>query len=191
MQTRFITIRDARPDDMAAVTAIYSKSVVGGVASYEIEPPDVAEMTSRYEAIVAKPYPYLIAEVDGEIAGYAYASAFRTRPAYRFMVEDSIYLDPQFQGRGVGKALLANLIHECTALGYRQMLAVIGGAHPASIGLHQSLGFAMAGQISASGFKFGRWLDTAIMQLPLGEGAQTLPVEAAPDQASNLTGNLL
>ena len=175
MQTRSFSIRDATADDITAVAGIYGKSVLTGVASYEIDPPDAAEMAGRYASIVAGAYPYLVAETGGRIAGYAYASAFRTRPAYRYTVEDSIYVDPDFQGQGVGRALLSQLIGECTSRGYRQMLAVIGGAHPASIALHQALGFEMAGQIRASGLKFGRWLDTAIMQLPLGDGDASLP----------------
>ncbi|MEZ5871395.1 MAG: N-acetyltransferase family protein [Nitratireductor sp.] len=170
-----IEIRAATVADLAMIRDIYAEAVLNGVASYETDPPDLMEMTARYEAITARPYPYLVAAAGAVVCGYAYASAFRTRPAYRFMVEDSIYLDPRFQGRGIGKLLLESLIRECTAMGFRQMVAVIGGAHPASIALHRALGFEDSGRIRGSGFKFGRWLDTAIMQLPLGEGETSEP----------------
>ncbi len=168
-------IRPVQPSDVSTLSAIYRHSVLNGVASYEIEPPSEAEMASRMAVIREGGYPYVVAEIDGQVAGYAYASAFRSRPAYRFMTEDSIYLDPEFQGRGIGKALLARLIDECEAAGFRQMVAVIGGAHPASIALHRAAGFADCGRIVGSGFKFGRWLDTALMQRPLGEGISTIP----------------
>jgi L-amino acid N-acyltransferase YncA len=173
-----ISLRPATPADIPAITAIYRQSVLSGTASYEITPPDEAEMAQRMEAIRAQSYPYIVAEEPGgHVLGYAYAGPFRTRPAYRFLVEDSIYLAADAQGMGVGKALLKALIEQCTALGFRQMIAVIGGASPASIGVHASLGFTPAGGITGSGFKMGQWLDTAFMQLSLGEGNQTLPDE--------------
>ncbi len=169
-------LRDATLSDIPAVTEIYRESVLNGVASYEMTPPDEAEMASRFSVITGNGYPYIAAvDADGILLGYAYASAFRTRTAYRFMVEDSIYLAPQARGRGVGKALLAELIRLCTGLGFRQMVAVIGGAHPASVAVHRAAGFEHGGLMKGTGFKHGRWLDTIIMQLPLGEGLTTDP----------------
>jgi phosphinothricin acetyltransferase len=169
-------IRDATPADLVEITRIYADSVLNGVASYELVAPDEAEMERRMSAIRDSGYPYLVAE-DGEdrLLGYAYASAFRTRPAYRWLVEDSIYLAPEARGRGVGRALLEALIGRCETLGFRQMVAVIGGAHPASIAVHQKAGFVSTGMISGSGHKHGRWLDTVFMQRPLGEGKATDP----------------
>ena len=169
-------IRDATPADLPDITRIYTDSVHNGVASYELTAPDAAEMARRMTAIVETGYPYLAAEAeDGSLLGYAYASAFRTRPAYRWLVEDSIYLAPEARGRGVGRALLEALIARCEALGFRQMVAVIGGAHPASIAVHQRAGFQSCGLISGSGYKHGRWLDTVFMQRPLGDGKTTDP----------------
>ena len=169
-------IRTAVLGDIAAFTEIYRESVLNGVASYEIDPPTLDEMEARFTAITGKGYPYIVAvEQTGLILGYAYASAFRTRPAYRWLVEDSVYLAPEARGKGVGKALLAELIRRCTDLGFRQMVAVIGGAHPASIAVHSAAGFAHSGRMTATGFKHGRWLDTVFMQRPLGEGAETEP----------------
>lgn len=173
------TIRTADTGDLPAITEIYRESVLHGVASYEIDPPPLEEMQARFSAIIAAGYPYIVAiDTSGVILGYAYASAFRTRAAYNWLVEDSIYLAPEARGRGIGKALLAELIARCTALGFRQMVAVIGGAHPASIAVHRALGFEHGGMMKASGFKHGRWLDTVIMQLELGEGASSEPTAA-------------
>ncbi|MEQ8827142.1 MAG: N-acetyltransferase family protein, partial [Parvibaculum sp.] len=147
-----------------------------GVASYELTPPDEAEMARRMTAITSNGYPYLAADGDdGSLLGYAYASAFRTRPAYRWLVEDSIYVAPEARGKGVGSSLLEVLIARCEALGFRQMIAVIGGGHPASIALHHKAGFSSAGMIRGSGHKHGRWLDTVFMQRTLGEGTTTDP----------------
>ena len=169
-------LRNATLSDIPAITAIYQESVLNGVASYEMTLPDEAEMAVRFSAIIGNDYPYIAAcDADGTLLGYAYASAFRTRTAYRFLVEDSIYLAPEARGRGVGKALLAELIKRCTALGFRQMVAVIGGAHPASVAVHRAAGFEHGGLMKGTGFKHGRWLDTIIMQLPLGEGLTTHP----------------
>ncbi|QRM53543.1 GNAT family N-acetyltransferase [Sinorhizobium sp. BG8] len=169
-------IRAADSGDIAAFTEIYRESVLNGVASYEIDPPSFEEMRTRYASITEQGYPYIVAvEQTGLILGYAYASAFRTRPAYRWLVEDSIYLAPDARGKGVGKALLADLIRRSTDLGFRQMVAVIGGAHPASIAVHRSAGFEHGGLMKATGFKHGRWLDTVIMQKSLGEGAESDP----------------
>jgi L-amino acid N-acyltransferase YncA len=176
------SIRDARTADLATITEIYSDSVLTGTASYEITPPDFAEMTTRHAGIVERGYPFIVAEADdGRLLGYAYASAFRTRPAYRWLVEDSIYLARQAQGKGIGRALLKELLTRCEVLGFRQMVAVIGGASPASIAVHKSLGFEMTGTLKGTGFKHGKWLDTALMQIALGEGKETEPnVSAYP-----------
>lgn len=169
-------IRTADLGDIAAFTEIYRESVLNGVASYEIDPPSLDEMEARFTMITGKGYPYIVAvEQTGLILGYAYASAFRTRPAYRWLVEDSVYLAPEARGKGVGKALLAELIRRATDLGFRQMVAVIGGAHPASIAVHSAAGFEHSGRMTATGFKHGRWLDTVFMQRALGDGAENAP----------------
>ncbi|TPW27517.1 N-acetyltransferase family protein [Martelella alba] len=170
-----ITIRPAGHDDLPAITAIYAESVLNGTASYELDPPDETEMHARMDAILEKRYPYFAAtDEDGTLIGYAYASAFRTRPAYRWIVEDSIYIAKDQRGRGIGKALLSSLIEASQALGFRQMIAVIGGAAPASVALHRGLGFADAGRLEGTGFKHGGWLDTVFMQKSLGDGTTTL-----------------
>ena len=171
-----IPIRTATPRDLAAITRIYEHAVRHGTASFEIEPLDQAEMARRQSALIAGGFPYLVAEHDGMVAGYAYAGPYRARPAYRWSVEDSIYLDPQMQGRGIGRALLERLIVEAQARKFRQMIAVIGdSANAPSIELHRALGFRLVGTFDNVGFKFGRWLDSVLMQRPLGEGAGTLP----------------
>ncbi|RAS13078.1 phosphinothricin acetyltransferase [Ensifer sp. OV372] len=173
-----LTLRDATLADLPVITEIYRESVLHGVATYEINPPSEKEMRARFETIIGSGYPYMVAvDAGGTIIGYAYASGFRTRTAYRFLVEDSIYLAPEARGKGAGKALLVELVRRCTELGFRQMVAVIGGAHPASIAVHRSLGFELQGTMKATGFKHGRWLDTTIMQLALGEGQATDPPE--------------
>lgn len=169
-------LRDVTTHYLPAITAIYRDSVLNGTASYEITPPDLKEMTARFHAIREKGYPYIAAIDDaGVLIGYAYASAFRTRPAYRWLVEDSIYLSPGARGKGAGKALLQELLSRCTALGFRQMVAVIGGASPASVAVHKSLGFEMTGTLKGTGFKHGQWLDTVLMQIALGEARDTPP----------------
>jgi L-amino acid N-acyltransferase YncA len=170
------TIRPATPADLSAVTRIYDHAVRQGTASFEIEPPDETEMARRYRALLGGGYPYLVAERDGKLAGYAYAGAYRTRPAYRWTVEDSVYVDPAASRQGIGRALLDGLIAECTARDFRQMIAVIGdSAQTASIELHRAAGFRLVGTIENVGFKFGRWLDSVIMQRALGNGAATTP----------------
>ncbi len=169
-------LRPVRLPDLEAITAIYRESVANGVASYELKPPSLNEMTARYRALMDGGYPYIVAQDDaGTVLGYAYAGAHRTRPAYRWTVEDSIYLSPSARGRGVGRLLLSDLIVRCTDRGFRQMIAVIGGAHPASVHLHRALGFDHCGTMKATGYKHGRWLDTAIMQLALGAGSGVEP----------------
>lgn len=169
-------LRTATPADIPSITRIYAHAVRHGTASFEIEPPDEAEMTRRQRALLDGGYPYLVAEIGGAIAGYAYAGAYRTRPAYRFSVEDSVYVDPAMQRRGLGRILLAALIDEAEKRGFRQMIAVIGdSAQAASIELHRALGFEWIGPIKNVGFKHGKWLDTVLMQRSLGEGARTKP----------------
>jgi L-amino acid N-acyltransferase YncA len=172
-----LTLRPARATDLPQITDIYAHAVLNGTASYEYEAPTLDEMTKRFGAIVSNNFPYLVAQDDGHVFGYAYASPFRTRPAYRFMVEDSIYIAPDAQGRGLGTLLLAELIARCEASGFRQMIAVIGDAavNLPSARLHAIMGFTERGRIKASGFKFNRWCDTLLMQRALGDGAGTLP----------------
>ena len=171
-----IPIRSAHTRDLAAITQIYEHAVRHGTASFEIEPPSEREMAERYEALRVGSYPYLVAELNGEIVGYAYAGPYRARPAYRWTVENSIYIAPTMQRRGIGRALLEWLIAEAEAGGFRQMIAVIGdSAQTPSIALHAAAGFRMVGTFEAVGFKFGRWLDSVLMQRPLGPGATTTP----------------
>ena len=169
-------MRLAAPGDIEAIQAIYAHHVSKGLASFEEEPPSASELRRRYEAIVDQGLPYLVAEFGGIVAGYAYCSLYRTRSAYRHSLEDSVYVRPDAQGRGIGKTLLGELIRRCEALGYRQMIAIIGdSANAASIGLHESEGFLRAGTLRSVGFKFGRWVDSVIMQRPLGSGDSTAP----------------
>ena len=170
------SIRAGEPADIAAITRIYAHAVRHGTASFELEPPDEAEMTRRMRALLDGGYPYLVAELDGAVAGYAYAGAYRTRPAYRFSVENSVYVAPEAHRRGVGRALLVELIVEAERRGFRQMIAVIGDADQTpSIELHRALGFRMIGTIEAVGYKFDRWLASVLMQRPLGPGDSTKP----------------
>lgn len=172
------SLRAATAADVAAIAAIYRPAVLHGTASFELEPPDEAEMLRRFEAIAGAGYPYFVAELDGQVVGYAYANAYRTRPAYRFTVEDSVYIAPDAQGRGVGAMLLKAIVDASTAKGYRLMVAVIGDSRQfASIALHRSAGFTFCGTIHSVGHKFGRWLDSVIMELPLGEGDRSAPRE--------------
>lgn len=171
-------IRPSRDADITAITAIYGHHVLHGVASFEEVPPEEAEMARRRGELVARGFPYLVAERDGRVIGYCYAGPYRARIGYRFTVEDSIYIHPDAVGRGIGRALLAEIIERVTAAGYRQMIAVIGGSETvASIRLHAALGFAQIGVFPAIGFKFGRWIDSVYMQRALGPGAATLPQE--------------
>jgi L-amino acid N-acyltransferase YncA len=169
-------IRPSRDEDVAAIAAIYGHHVLHGLASFEEAPPDVREIARRRVDILARGLPYLVAEAEGRVMGYAYAGLYRPRPAYRFTLEDSIYIDPGRTGRGIGKLLLSELLARSADLGYRQMLAVIGGSDNwPSIRLHQRLGFNRVGMLPAVGFKFGSWVDTVLMQRALGPGAATLP----------------
>jgi L-amino acid N-acyltransferase YncA len=163
-----ISIRPAGPNDLAAITSIYANAVRHGTASFEIDPPDQDEMARRFADLRRDGFPYLVAEVS--LAGYAYAGPYRARPAYRFTVEDSIYVAALAQRRGIGRALLDRLIQEAAERGFRQMIAVIGDSNqPASIALHAAAGFRMVGTLAAVGFKFDRWLDSVLMQRALGE----------------------
>ncbi|EEZ32121.1 phosphinothricin N-acetyltransferase [Brucella sp. NF 2653] len=170
-------IRDFQPADIETITAIYTQAVLTGTGSYEIEPPAMDEMAKRFAAFADQGFPILVAEADGRVLGYAYASYFRVRPAYRWLAEDSIYIAPDAKGQGIGNLLLRKLIARISALGFRQLLAVIGdGEHNiGSVKLHESLGFTHCGRIEGSGFKHGRWLDTVLMQLPLNGGRSTEP----------------
>lgn len=171
-------IRPSVASDIAEMTAIYAWNVCNGTGTFELDPPDAAEMARRREDVVAKRLPWLVAQRGGSILGYAYANHFRPRRAYRFCVEDSVYLTPDAVGRGVGKLLLAELMARCEAAGSRQMLAVIGDSNNhASVGVHRTLGFEHVGVMRAAGWKFGRWLDVVIMQKQLGQGAESDPAE--------------
>jgi phosphinothricin acetyltransferase len=171
-----LRIRSTRDDDIAAIAAIYAHWVSHGLASFELDPPDAAEMARRRDAVLAAGHPHLVAERDGRIEGYAYASAYRTRPAYRFAVENSVYVAPGAMRGGTGAALLDALVAECTARGFRLMVAVIGdSANAPSIGLHRRAGFTHAGLLPAIGWKHGRWVDSVLMTRPLGPGADTPP----------------
>ncbi len=174
--TRLAIIRPSREADMPAVQRIYAHHVMHGFGSFEEEPPDLAELMRRRSEYLSRRLPYLVAELKGRVVGYAYAGPYRTRSAYRFTVENSIYIDPAHAGRGIGRKLLAELIAQCTALGFRQMIAVIGDTgNTASIKLHEALGFKLAGIFASVGRKRGRWLDSVMMQLTLGDGDKTDP----------------
>jgi L-amino acid N-acyltransferase YncA len=169
-------IRPAQISDIPAITRIYAYAVTHGTASFELEPPDEADMTQRMQTLLDGKFPYLVAQIDGALAGYAYASLYRTRPAYRFTVENSVYVAHNLHRRGVGVILLNALIEAAAARGFRQMIAVIGDSkQAASIGLHTACGFVHAGNLQNVGHKHGRWLDTILMQRALGPGAQTPP----------------
>lgn len=173
-------IRPSQPADLPAITAIYAHHVLHGTGTFELEPPDEAEMARRIADVTGKGLPWLVAEAQpgGDVLGYAYANHFRPRRAYRFCVEDSIYLAPRAQGQRIGRLLLAELMARCEALGARQILAVIGdAANAGSIGVHRALGFEHTGVLKASGWKFDRWLDVILMQKALGPGDSCDPVD--------------
>ena len=171
MEPAALLIRPSEDADLAAITEIYALAVQTGTASFELEPPDQPEMARRRQAVVQVGLPWLTAERDGLVLGYAYAGPFRPRPAYRFCLENSIYVDARARGQGVGAWLLAELVARCEAWGARQMVAVIGdSANTPSINLHARLGFRHAGRVEHVGWKFGRWLDVVFMQRTLGQG---------------------
>ncbi len=171
-----LTIRPAVTSDLPAITAIYRPAVIAGTASFELEPPDEAEIGRRMQAIHDAGWPYMVAELAGDVVGYAYLGAYRPRPAYRWSVENSIYVAPDAQRCGIGRALLSNLIETATARGFRQMIAVIGDSgQRGSIGLHRAAGFMFCGTVHSVGYKNGRWLDQVLMQRPLGDGDGTAP----------------
>jgi L-amino acid N-acyltransferase YncA len=173
-----LEIRAAAAADLPAITEIYEHAVRYGTATFELVPPDLAEMTRRFGVLTEGGHPYFVAALEGRVIGYAYAGAYRPRPAYRFTVENSVYLEPAIHRRGIGGQLLERLITECEARGYRQMIAVIGDSDNAgSIGVHTRCGFQMIGTHPNVGFKFGRWLDTVMMQRALGDGGSTLPAQ--------------
>jgi L-amino acid N-acyltransferase YncA len=172
----FPVIRASAAADLPHITAIYGWNVLNGTGTFELEAPDLAEMTRRRDDVLFKGLPWLVAETEGQILGYAYANHFRPRRAYRFCLEDSIYLSDAARGQGVGKLLLAELLKQCEALGARQMLAVIGdSANAGSIGVHRSLGFEYTGLLKASGWKFDAWRDVVLMQRALGAGNSVPP----------------
>ena len=174
-----VTIRACTEDDMRAVTEIYAHHVLHSPATFELDPPGQDEMMRRRRAIVEGGYVYLVAEADPDIVGYAYVTAYRSRPAYRFTVENSVYVREGYEGRGIGTRLMQALLAACEQRPFRQMIAVIGdSANRASIELHSRLGFRMIGTFRSVGFKFGRWLDTVHMQKELGAGDHTPPMEA-------------
>jgi L-amino acid N-acyltransferase YncA len=172
-----VEIRPAVEADLAAITAIYAQAVREGTATFELEPPDLTEMTQRFRARRDGGFPYFVAVLESQIAGYAYVGAYRPRPGYRYTVENSVYLHPSSHRRGIGLQLLQSLISESEARGFRQMIAVSDSANAASIGMHIKCGFEMIGTHRNVGFKFGRWLDLVMMQLALGEGGATVPAK--------------
>src|SRR5215831_417981 len=184
MSVNAVVIRASQEGDVAQIAAIYGYHVLHGLASFEEVPPDIDEIASRRRDILARGLPYLVAERSGRVLGYCYAGPYRTRSAYRFTLEDSIYIDQTEAGRGLGRALLAALLDRCAELGYRQMVAVIGGSDTwPSIRLHAALGFTQAGVLRAVGFKFGRWVDIVLMQRALGPGQRSASAEI-----SSITG---
>jgi phosphinothricin acetyltransferase len=166
-----VEIRDVSIADAGAIAAIYAHHVLNGTASYELDPPSAGDTAAKIARITGLGWPFLVAAESGDVTGYAYAEQLRDRPAYRFACENSIYVRADRLGRGVGRALLTNLCARCEVLGFRQMIAVIGGGQPASIALHERCGFRTVGRLESVGWKKQRWLDTVYMQRALGDGA--------------------
>ena len=180
-----LLIRPSRDSDMAALTAVYAHHVLHGTGTFETEPPGVPEMSARRADVLSKGLPYLVAELDGELAGFAYGNWFKPRPAYRYSVEDSIYLAPGLQRQGLGRALLAELLARFEAAGIRKVMAIVGdSANAGSVGLHLALGFAQVGVIEDCGWKLGAWRDIVILQKTLGEGSATPPQPESTPAAS-------
>jgi len=175
-----ILIRPSRDEDVAAIADIYTHHVLNGTGTFETEPPSVADMTARRADVLSKGLPWLVAEVDGQVAGYVYGNWFKPRAAYRYSVEDSVYISPDHQGKGLGRALLAEFLARCEAAGVRKVMAVIGDSNNAgSVGLHTALGFEHVGTVQSCGWKFDRWLDIVFMQKSIGLG------DSAPPQQQN------
>jgi phosphinothricin acetyltransferase len=169
-------VRPATAGDLPAIHSIYAHHVLHGLASFEEEPPSMEELARRFRDVTGRGLPYLVAELDGTLAGYGYCAPYRSRSAYRYALEDSVYVRHDMTGRGVGRRLLEELIRRCEGLGYRQIIAVIGdSAHAASIGMHAACGFLRVGTLRSVGFKFGRWVDSVLMQRPLGPGDASRP----------------
>jgi phosphinothricin acetyltransferase len=175
MHEKDLRIRDAREGDASAVAAIYAHHVINGTASYDTKPPSIVSIRAKIRQVLAAGWPFLVAEQDGRLLGYAYATRFRDRAAYGWTAENSIYVHPDSRGRGVGTALLKELCRRSEMCGFRQMIAVIGGAEEASVRLHASCGFEEVGRLYAAGWKKGRWLDNVYMQLALGSGSSRPP----------------
>lgn len=173
--TRVMEIRPATAADASAIAAIYAHHVAHGTASYDIEARSVDATARLVSDHIQRGWPFLVGVIDGAVAGYAYASQFRPRAAYAWACEDSVYIHSDYQGQGVGKALLSDLVTASEAAGFRTMVAVIGGAEPASVALHAACGFAHAGRLAGMGWKHGRWLDTIYMQRALGDGTNSPP----------------
>jgi L-amino acid N-acyltransferase YncA len=179
-----VVVCDSRDDDIGAVQRIYAHHVLHGLASFEESPPSVQEMAARRAAVLSQGLPYLVATISGRVVGYCYASQYRPRPAYRHTIEDSVYVDSEMAGRGIGAALLQELVARCERGPWRQMLAVIGNSENAgSIGLHASMGFQPVGTFRSVGFKLGRWVDSVLMQRSLGDGDRTDPGQSAASAA--------
>jgi L-amino acid N-acyltransferase YncA len=171
-----VELRPATPEDLGAVQAIYAPHVLKGLATFEEIPPSREEFIRRHQDVTGKGLPWLVAQYGDGVVGYGYCALYRTRSAYRYSLEDSVYVREDMHGRGIGKAILNELIRRCDGLGYRQLIAVIGdSAHAPSINLHASAGFLRVGTLRSVGFKFGRWVDTVLMQRPLGSGDGTKP----------------
>ncbi len=182
-----IQLRNCCAEDIEAIASIYCREVEQGVASFETEPPSIEELHKRWQALVQAGYPYLVAEIEGQIAGYSYAGPYRSRPAYSATVENSVYVHQRYKRQGVARALLEALIEECSARGFRQMIAVIGDSENwPSIKLHAQMGFDEIGTLRSVGWKHGRWLDSVLMQRPLGDG-DTSP-SLSPSQEGCATG---
>ena len=180
MTAASLLIRPSTPADLPAITAIYGWNVLNGTGTFELETPDEPEMARRRDDVLSKGLPWLVVERSGVVLGFAYANHFRPRRAYRFCLEDSVYLAADAKGQGLGRLLLAELLARCEAAGARQMLAVIGdSANAGSIGVHRTLGFEPIGVMKAAGWKFERWLDVVLMQKSLGQGAETAAVDSA------------
>ena len=180
MTVHEVQLRDSLPSDCETIQRIYSHHVLYGTASFEIIPPPVEEIIARRQAVVEKTLPYIVALREGVVVGYAYATMYRARPAYRFTVENSVYVQEGLAGEGIGSKLLKELIRRCEQAGFRQMIAVIGDSSPASVALHKRHGFEQVGLFRSVGYKAGAWRDTAMLQLALGAGDQLPPVETDP-----------